>query len=83
MRVVGTKPAHSLLPRVHRVFATLKRLAIGVYHGFRRKHIQAYLDDFIFRWNRRRHYGSAFETMIGIGLRTEPMDYRNLVGQAT
>lgn len=77
-RVVGTMAAHSLLPWVHRVFANLKRLALGVYHGFRRKHIQAYLDEFVFRWNRRRHYRSAFDMLMGIGLRTGPMSYAAL-----
>ena len=58
------------------MFANLKRLALGVYHGFRRKHIQAYLDEFVFRWNRRRHYRSAFDTLMGIGLGTKPVPYR-------
>ena len=79
-RVVGTMAAHVLLPWVHRVFANLKRLALGVYHGFRRKHIQAYLDEFVFRWNRRRHFRSAFDTLIGIGLRSGPLDYKSLIG---
>lgn len=77
-KVVGTMAAHTILPWVHRVFSNLKRLALGVYHGFRRKHIQAYLDEFVFRWNRRRHYRSTFETLMGIGLRIGPFDYRSL-----
>ena len=80
-RVVGASAAHSLLPWVHRVFANLKRLALGVYHGFRRKHIQAYLDEFVFRWNRRRHYRSAFDTLMVIGLKTAPVSYMSLVGR--
>jgi transposase-like protein len=28
--------------------------ALGVYHGLRRKHLQTYLDEFVFRFNRRR-----------------------------
>ena len=78
-RVVGAKAAHSLLPWVHRVFANLKRLALGVYHGFRRKHIQAYLDEFVFRWNRRRHYRSAFHTLMRIGLMIKPTRYNALI----
>ena len=54
-KTVGVMAAHVLLPWIHRVFANLKRLALGVYHGFRRAHLQAYLDEFVFRWNRRRH----------------------------
>jgi hypothetical protein len=57
----------------------LKRLALGVYHGFRRAHLQAYLDEFVFRWNRRRHYRVAFDMLLGIGLKRAPMTYRALV----
>jgi transposase-like protein len=78
-KVVDTMAAHSLLPWVHRVFSNLKRLALGVYHGLRRKHIQAYLDEFVLRWNRRRHYRSAFDTLLRIGLKAKPVNYNALV----
>ena len=81
-KTVGVMAAHVLLPWVHRVFANLKRLALGVYHGFRRAHLQAYLDEYVFRWNRRRHYRVAFDMLLGIGLRTGPMNYWTLVGRA-
>ena len=51
--VVGETPAHLVLPWVHRVFANAKRWALGVYHGLRPAHLQAYLDEFVFRFNRR------------------------------
>ena len=82
-KTVGVMAAHVLLPWIHRVFANLKRLALGVYHGFRRRHLQAYLDEFVFRWNRRRHYRVAFDMLLGIGLRTAPMDYWMLVGRTS
>jgi hypothetical protein len=82
-KTVGVMAAHVLLPWIHRVFANLKRLALGVYHGFRRRHLQAYLDEFVFRWNRRRHYRVAFDMLLGIGLKTEPMSYRALVGASS
>jgi hypothetical protein len=72
---------HVLLPWTHRVFSNLKRLAVGVNHGFRRKHVQAYLAEFVFRWNRRRHYRSAFDMLFGIGLRTAPLDYWALIAR--
>ena len=72
-----------LLPWVHRVFSNLKRLVLGVYHGFRQKHIQAYLDEFVFRWYQRRHYRSTFDTLMGIGSRTGPMKYWMLVGRTS
>lgn len=77
-RVIGPMAAHILMPWIHRVFANLKRLAMGVYHGFRRKYLQAYLDEFVFRWNRRRHYRVSFDSLLGIGLRIEPCGLRSL-----
>lgn len=43
-----------LLPRVHRVAALLKRWYFGTYHGrVDKKRLQTYLDEFVFRFNRR------------------------------
>src|ERR1019366_3657214 len=38
-KVVGTMAAHVLLPWIHRLFSNLKRLGLGVYHGFRKAHM--------------------------------------------
>src|SRR5512144_3208059 len=51
--VLGPMAAHLVLPWMHRVFANLKRWALGVYHGLRHKHLHSYLDEFAFRFNRR------------------------------
>src|SRR5512132_2900931 len=42
--VIGPIAAHVVLPWIHRVFSNLKTWALGVYHGLRKKHLQAYLD---------------------------------------
>lgn len=81
VRVVGGKKAHELLPWVHRVFSNLKRWAKGVFHGLRKAHVQRYLDEFVFRWNRRRHTQSAFDTLLGISLGLGPATYRDFVDQ--
>jgi len=80
-KTVGVMAAHVLLPWIHRVFANLKRLALGFYHGFRRAHLEADLDEFVFRWNRRRRYRVAFDMLLGIGLKTRPMSYDDLTQQ--
>src|SRR3954462_4042053 len=59
-RVVGDAPAHLVLPWIHRVFANAKRWALGVYHGVREEHLQAYLDEFVFRVDRRGTPQPAF-----------------------
>lgn len=78
-RVVSGQKAHEILHWVHRVFSNLKRWAKGVFHGFRQKHIQRYLDEFVFRWNRRRHLRTAFDRLLGIGVSLAPATYRDIV----
>jgi transposase-like protein len=77
--VVGPMAAHIVLPWTHRVFANLKTWALGVYHGLRRKHLQAYLNEFVFRFNRRRTRHAAFRTLLGIAAATKPATYNMLI----
>jgi transposase-like protein len=81
-KVVGDAPAHLVLPWVHRVFANAKRWAMGVYHGLRPAHLQAYLDEFVFRFNRRRTPHAAFERLLGLSLTLQPATYQMLVGRS-
>ena len=81
--MVGDAPAHAVLPWIHRVFANAKRWALGVCHGLREKHLQAYLDEFVFRFNRRRTPAAAFDRLLGpslsLTLTLEPVTYQMLV----
>ena len=77
--VVGNMAAHIVLPWIHRVFSNLKTWALGVYHGLRRKHLQSYLDEFVFRFNRRRIRHAACRSLLSIGLVTEPITYKMLI----
>lgn len=77
--VVGRMAAHVVLPWVHRVFSNLKTWALGVYHGLRRKHLQAYLDEFVFRFNRRRTRHAAFRSILGIAIAITPATYNMLI----
>jgi ISXO2-like transposase domain/Transposase zinc-ribbon domain len=79
--VIGETPAHLVLPWVHRVFANAKRWALGVYHGLRPAHLQAYLDEFVFRFNRRRMPHAAFDRLLGLSLTLQPATYQMLVGR--
>jgi transposase-like protein len=77
--VVGPMAAHIVLPWTHRVFANLKRWALGVYHGLRRKHLQAYLDEFTFRFNRRHTRHAAFRSLLAIAVTKIPATYKMLI----
>src|SRR3954471_2702790 len=81
-RVIGDAPAHLVLPWIHRVFANAKRWALGVYHGLRRQHFQTYLDEFAFRFNRRRNPAAAFERLLGLSLTLQPATYRMLISRS-
>ena len=81
-KVVGATPAHLVLTWIHRVFSNLKRGAQrNLPWPAPRPSAARYLDEFVFRWNRRRHTATAFDTLLGIGTRLRPADYRDIVGQ--
>jgi hypothetical protein len=71
--------AHVVLPWVHRVFSNMKRWAIGVFHGLRGQHLQAHLDEFVFRWNRRRWRRASFDTLLGLSMRLPHAGLRDFV----
>lgn len=77
--VIGTMAAHVVLPWVHRIFSNLKVWALGVYHGLRRRHLQSYLDEFVFRFNRRRTRHAAFRSLLGIAAGHAPITYQMLI----
>ena len=81
-KVIGAMAAHVVLPWIHRVFANAKRWALGVYHGLRAKHLQRYLDEFVFRFNRRHSPAAAFDRLLGLGLTLQPATYQMLIGRS-
>jgi transposase-like protein len=79
-RVQGSpERAGVILPRVHRVFGNLQTWIRGTHHGVSGKHLQAYLDEFVFRFNRRRTPMAAFQTLLGLGSQHTSPTYRTLV----
>jgi transposase-like protein len=66
------------LPLIHLVFGNLKAWLNGVHHGVSPKHLQAYLNEFTFRFNRRFYPFNAFRSLLGIGAATEPTTYDEL-----
>ena len=77
--VIGPQPAHLLMPWIHRVFSLFKTWALGVYHGLRPKHLQTYLDEFVFRFNRRRTRHAAFQTLLALATSKTPTTYKMLI----
>ena len=58
--------AEEYLPIVHLVFSNLKTWLSGIHHGVSQQHLQAYLNEFTFRFNRRFYPFNAFRSPLGI-----------------
>ena len=74
-------PAHVLMPGVHRVASLLKRWILGTYQGaVSNDHLDYYLDEFSFRFNRRRSRsrGLLFYRLLEHSVRTDPAPKRVL-----
>jgi transposase-like protein len=79
------KDAHNVLPRVHLVVALVKRWLLGTHQGaVSRQHLAYYLDEFTFRFNRRksRSRGKLFYRLVEQAVTTAPSTYRAMVGDA-
>lgn len=64
-----------LLPRVGRVATHLKRWYLGTYHGgINMAEVQPYLDEFVFRYNRRSSgsRGLLFHRMVEAAVNSKP-----------
>ncbi len=79
VHVVGDTPAHLIFPRIHQICSNFKGWARGPYHGLRHKHLQARLDEFVFRFNRRKTRHAAFRSLFNIALKAQPMTYDMLI----
>lgn len=80
------KTASALLPRVHRVAALLKRWLLGTHQGaVSRKHLDYYLDEYTFRFNRRTssHRGKLFYRLIQQAVNVAPVSWREVAAPAT
>ena len=76
-------PAHVLMPGVHRIASLLKRWLLGIHQGaVKGKHLDYYLDEYTFRFNRRtsRSRGMLFYRLMQQAVRTETVPYHRLVG---
>jgi transposase-like protein len=80
-RVVGAMAGHVVLPWSHRAFSLLKRWALGTYHGLRRKHVDTYFNEFVFRYNRRFYRHVSFETLLGLAAHRGPTSYWDIVNR--
>jgi transposase-like protein len=79
-------PAHVVMPGVHRVASLLQRWLLGTHHGrVSHDHLDAYLNEFTFRFNRRnsRRRGLLFYRLLEQAVAADPITYRSLVVNPT
>jgi transposase-like protein len=70
------------LPAIHLVFGLAKRWLLGTHHGaISQKHLPAYLDEFVFRFNRRtaKSISHRFARLIEHAVQISPTTYRDLI----
>ena len=76
------QPAHVSLPGVHRLFSLTKRVLDGTHQGSAQPEpLQAYLDEFVFRFNRRRsnERGMLFFRLLEAAVAGSPAPYKDIV----
>jgi len=80
-RARGEDP-HDLLPAVHRVASLVKRWLLGTHQGsVGNAHLASYLNEFVFRFNRRhsRSRGMVFYRVLELAVAHNPVRYQDLI----
>ncbi len=80
---VSGEPAHVVMPRVHRVAALLSRWWLGIHQGaIHPKHLDYYLDEFTFRFNRRtaKARGLLFYRLMEQSIHNKPVPRHKVIG---
>jgi len=78
----GAAPGEQLLPRAHRAVSNLKAWMHGTHRGVSDEHLPVYLDEFVFRHNRRRTPTAAIQTLLGLGAQQAPATYDQITRSA-
>ena len=71
-------PGEQLLPRAHRAISNLKAWMDGTHRGVSDQHLPVYLDEYVFRHNRRKTPMAAFQTLLGLSTQHAPSTYTQI-----
>ena len=72
--------AEAHLPMIHLVFSNFKTWLLGTHHGVSQRHLPAYLNEYVFRFNRRFYPMTAFNSLLGLAAHAMPPTYEALYG---
>lgn len=73
------KAAGRLLPWVHRVISNVKAVIRGTHRGVSEKHLQFYLSEVCYRFNRRFWEKELFDRLVQACISTETLTYKELI----
>lgn len=62
--IIKGKKAHEVLKWTHILIANAKSFILGTFHRFGKKHLQFYLDEFCYRFNRRKWELQLFDRLV-------------------
>jgi hypothetical protein len=77
-KVASVPDGEHLLPRVHRAISNLKAWMHGTHRGVSNEHLPVYLDEYVFRHNRRGIPMAAFQTLLGVSTLHDPTTYAQI-----
>src|SRR5258705_7754124 len=80
LRSALRKGAKSAVPLADRTIGNLQQWLIGTYHGVSKPQLQVYLDEFVFRHNRRKTPAAAFQSLLGLGTGRKSTKYEQIRG---
>ena len=72
------RKAHLVLPHVHTFISNLRSFVQGTHHGLSEVHLQQYLDEFCYRFNRRHKRTEMFDRLLRACLEQEEIPYSAL-----
>jgi transposase-like protein len=76
--VAPSETAGSVLHWAHTIISNAKAFITGTFHGLDKKHIQRYLDEFCYRFNRRFHEAELFDRLLLACVTAQPVAYDEL-----
>ncbi len=63
------------------MISNLKSWLQGTHRGVSKEHLQVYLDEYVFRFNRRQTPMAAFQTLLGLGGQQQATTYRQIYAE--
>ncbi|MBP2375617.1 IS1595 family transposase [Paeniglutamicibacter psychrophenolicus] len=70
-----------IMPRVHRAISNFKSWLRGTHRSVSAEHLQVYLDEFTFRYNRRASPMVSFQRLLGLESHHEPTTLRQIISE--